>query len=311
MIKITGLLSFILLAGLGHAQNKKSSVKSETMSASKGNITSTYRGKTLLYEISGNGLAQPSYLFGTMHILCASDAKLSTNLKKIIKDCKEIYFEIDMDNMAELMGAMKYLRMNDGVKISDLLTAEEYERVKDYFEKNKAMLPFSMMNRFKPYFVSSLIGEKMMTCEKKNGMEELIMRESKQFDKQIKGLETTEFQASIFDSIPYDKQAKDLVAYIDSIDSYRQITMEMVDVYREQDIERMDSLMKKSDPGLESYMDLLLYNRNRHWVTLMPPVMKEGSVLFAVGAGHLPGDQGVIKLLQRKGYAVKPIDNIN
>ena len=301
MIKITGLLSFILLAGLGHAQNRKSTEKSETMSGTKANITGTYRGKTLLFEISGNGLSQPSYLFGTMHILCATDAKLSTNLRTIIKDSREIYFEIDMDNMGELMGAMKYLRMNDGVKISDLLTVEEYERVKDYFEKNKAMLPFSMMNRFKPYFVSSLIGEKMMTCEKKNGMEELIMRESKQYDKQIKGLETTEFQASIFDSIPYDKQAKDLLAYIDSIDNYRQITLEMVDVYREQDLDRMDSLMKKSDPGMESYMDLLLYDRNRRWVTLMPQVMKEGSVLFAVGAGHLPGDQGVIKLLQKKG----------
>ena len=311
MIKITGLLSFILLAGLGHSQNKKSPGKTEKMAAQKGNITSTYRGKTLLFEISGNGLPQPSYLFGTMHILCATDAKLSTNLKKIIKDCKEIYFEIDMDNMSELMGVMKHLRMNDGVKISDLLSTEEYERVKDYFEKNKSMLPFTMMNRFKPYFVSSLIGEKMMTCEKKNGMEELIMRESKQYDKQIKGLETTEFQASIFDSIPYDKQAKDLLAYIDSIDNYRQITLEMINVYREQDLERMDSLIMKSDPGMESYMDLLLYNRNRQWVTLMPSIMKEGAVLFAVGAGHLPGDQGVIKLLRSKGYTVKPMDNIN
>src|SRR3989337_3685061 len=127
MIKIPGLLSFILLAGLGHSQNKKSTGKTEKMTAEKGNITTTYRGKTLLFEISGNGLPQPSYLFGTMHILCATDAKLSSNLKKIIKDCKEIYFEIDMDNMGELMGVMKHLRMNDGVKISDLLSADEYE----------------------------------------------------------------------------------------------------------------------------------------------------------------------------------------
>lgn len=311
MIKISGLLSFILLAGLGHAQNKKSTVKPEVVQAKKDNITSNFKGKTLLWEISGNGLAQPSYLFGTMHILCAADARLSTNLKKIIRECKEIYFEIDMDNMAELMGAMKYLRMNDGVKISDLLTPSEYDRIRDYFEKNKAMLPFSMMNRFKPYFVSSLIGEKMMTCEKKNGMEELIMRESKQYDKQIKGLETTEFQASIFDSIPYNKQAKDLLAYIDSIDHYKQTTLEMVNVYRDQDLDRMDELMKKSDPGMESYMDLLLYDRNRRWVSLMPEQMKEGSILFAVGAGHLPGDQGVIKLLQKQGYSVKPMDNVN
>lgn len=311
MKKITGLLPFILLAGMGHSQNKKTTVKAETIGAAKGNITTTSTGKTLLWEISGNGLKKPSYLFGTMHILCADDARLSSNLKTIIKDSKEIYFEIDMDNMGELMGAMKFLRMNDGVKLSDLLTTEEYNRVKDYFEINKTMLPLSMMNRFKPYFVSSLIGEKMMTCEKKNGMEEMIMRESKRYDKVIKGLETTEFQASIFDSIPYNKQAKDLLAYIDSIDTYRQTTLDMINVYRDQDLERMDSLMLKSDPGMESYMDLLLYNRNRRWVKQMPLIMQQGTVLFAVGAGHLPGEQGVIKLLKKNGYKVKPLDNIN
>jgi len=311
MKKITGLLSFILLAGLGHSQNKKTTVDADKISIDNGNITSSYRGKTLLWEITGNGLKIPSYLFGTMHILCATDARLSGNLKTIIKDSRKIYFEIDMDNMAELMGAMKFLRMKDGVKLSDLLTPVEYERVKDYFDKNQTLLPFTMMTRFKPYFISSLIGEKMMTCEKKNGMEELIMRESKQYDKEIKGLETTEFQASIFDSIPYNKQAKDLLAYIDSIDTYRQITMAMVDVYREQDLERMDSLMKKSDPGMESYMDLLLYNRNRNWVKMLPAIMEQGPVLFAVGAGHLPGDEGVIKLLQKKGYKLKPLDNSN
>jgi uncharacterized protein YbaP (TraB family) len=168
-----------------------------------------------------------------------------------------------------------------------------------------------MMTRFKPYFVSSLIGERMMTCEKKNGMEELIMRESKPYDKEIKGLETTEFQASIFDSIPYDKQAKDLLAYIDSVDNYKDVTLEMVNVYRQQDLERMDSLIKKSDPGMESYMDLLLYNRNRRWVEQMPPIMQNGSILFAVGAGHLPGEEGVIKLLLKKGYAVKPLNNVD
>ena len=85
----------------------------------------------------------------------------------------------------------------------------------------------------------------------------------------------------------------------------------MVNVYRDQDLDRMDELMKKSDPGMESYMDLLLYDRNRRWVSLMPEQMKEGSILFAVGAGHLPGDQGVIKLLQKQGYSVKPMDNVN
>ncbi|HUP12452.1 MAG TPA: TraB/GumN family protein, partial [Niastella sp.] len=209
--------------------------------------TSNQLDNTLLWKISGNGLSRSSYLYGTMHVLCAGDATVSDSLKLAIKYADQIYFELDMDNMGEMLGAMKYLRMNDGKKLSELLTKEEYARVETYFKNNAVPLPLTMMNRFKPYFISSLIGEQMMTCSQKNGMEELIMRESKQYHKEIKGLETTEFQASIFDSIPYEKQAKDLVSYIDSIDSYKAVTMEMVEVYRQQDLERMDSLMHKSD----------------------------------------------------------------
>lgn len=268
-------------------------------------------GNTLLWQISGKGLQKPSFLFGTMHILCANDAVLSENLKKIIKECDAIYFELDMDNLQELLSAVKYLQMRDGVKLNDLLTKEEYEKVTKYFSSHEFPIPLTMMNNFKPYFLSSLIGERMMDCPKKNGMEELIMKESKQFNKEIRGIETSSFQAGLFDSIPYEKQAKDLVAYIDSIDTYKETTLEMVDVYRKQDLKRMDSLIRKSDPGMEQYMDLLLYGRNRNWVRQMPGFMNSGanSLLFAVGAGHLPGDEGVINLLRKQGYTVRPMKN--
>jgi uncharacterized protein YbaP (TraB family) len=296
----------------GKTPDKKTVVKKvdkQKTGAAEKRVSNTNNLNTLLYEISGKGLEAPSYLFGTMHILCADDAKLSPAMKKIIKETGQVYFEIDMDNLQEMMGALQYLRMNDGKQLSDLLTEEEYDRVKKYFEKNKTMLPFSMMSRFKPYFISSLIGEQMMTCEKKNGMETLIMSESRQYDKEIRGLETTKFQAGIFDSIPYDKQAKDLVNYIDSIDNYKDITEQLVVTYRDQNLQQLDSLMHKSDPGMEQYMGLLLYDRNKNWVKQMPAIMAAKPTLFAVGAGHLPGEQGVIKLLRKAGYTVKPVAN--
>src|SRR5687768_13847082 len=67
---------------------------------------------TLLWELTGKGLEKPSYIFGTMHILCASDARLSDSLKGIIRATDLIYFEIDMDNIMEMLGALKYLKMN-------------------------------------------------------------------------------------------------------------------------------------------------------------------------------------------------------
>ncbi len=303
------LIFYIALAMAGFGQQPARAGKKSSAPAQ--GTTYNRLDNTLLWKISGNGLSRSCYLYGTMHVLCAEDATVSDSLKLAIRYADEIYFELDMDNMGEMLGAMKFLRMNDGKKLSELLTKEEYARVEAYFKQHSVPLPLAMMNRFKPYFISSLIGEQMMSCEQKNGMEELIMRESRQYRKEIKGLETSEFQASIFDSIPYEKQAKDLVSYIDSIDSYKQVTMEMVDVYRQQNLERMDSLMHKSDPGMDEYMDILLYGRNRHWVEKMPEIMKGKCILFAVGAGHLPGEQGVINLLRKKGYKVTPMKNIS
>ena len=297
----------IVTVSIVHAQSvKKPAIKPV---AKPKNIAPDQLSNTLLWQISGNGLKQPSYLFGTMHVLCAEDAKLSESLKEVIRKTVKVYFEVDMDNLPEMMGAMKYMRMNDGIKISDLLTKEEYTRLETFFKNSKSPMPLSMINRFKPYLVSGLLSEQSLNCEKKNGMEELIMKEASLHDKEIFGLESVQFQASLFDSIPYEKQAKDLIKYIDSMDIYQKTTDEMVDVYLKQDLKRMDSLVRKSDPGMEEYMDLLLYNRNRRWVFQMPGIMMEGTLLFAVGAGHLTGDQGLISLLRKKGYKVTPLAN--
>jgi len=300
-------LILIMSVSFVQAQSVKKPVKKTAVKPKQ--TVSAKPANTLLWQISGNGLRQPSYLFGTMHILCAEDAKLSEGLKGVIKKSLKVYFEVDMDDMAEMMGAMKYMRMNDGVKISDLLTKEEYARLENHLKKSKTPMPLSMINRFKPFLISGLLSEQNMGCEKTKGMEQLIMTEASLHDKQIFGLESIEFQASLFDSIPYDRQAKDLIKYIDSMETYQKNTLEMVDVYRKQDLQKLDSLMLKSDPGMEEFMDLLLYSRNRKWVQQMPNFMMEGSLLFAVGAGHLPGEQGVINLLRKKGFKVTPMVN--
>ena len=264
---------------------------------------------TLLWQISGNGLKQPSYLFGTMHALCADDAKLSESLKGVIRKTVKVYFEVDMDNLPEIMSATKYMRMNDGIKISDLLTKEEYAKLETFLKNSKSPMPISSINRLKPFLVAGLLSTVSLNCEMQDGMEQLIMKEASLHDKEIFGLESVQFQATLFDSVPYEKQAKDLIKYIDSADTYQKSTRDLVDVYLKQDLKRMDSLLRISEPGSEDYLDLLLYNRNRRWVFQMPGIMMEGTLLFAVGAGHLTGEQGVINLLRKKGFKVTPVAN--
>jgi uncharacterized protein YbaP (TraB family) len=171
------------------------------------------------------------------------------------------------------------------------------------------MLPFSMLERFKPMLISGLIEEQGLGCATTDGMEMQIMKELRDKDtkKPIKGLETAAFQASLFDSIPYKKQAKELVDYIDSMDQNKKITQELADLYVKQDLDGIQALSDKDDPAMNDYMDLLLYARNRKWARNLDTLLPKKSLLIAVGAGHLPGKQGVIELLRKEGFTVEPV----
>src|SRR5690242_11364674 len=134
---------------------------------------------TLLWKISGKGIDKPSYLFGTIHMLCEDDAALSSNFKKAIRNCDEVYFEVDMDNLFEIFGAMNKMKMRGDTTLRDLLSDADYKKVKDYFENKSSMLPFSMLETFKPMLAASTLEEGSMPCEKTTMMEQVIMMEAK------------------------------------------------------------------------------------------------------------------------------------
>lgn len=302
------LLAAVLCITTSFAQTKKKTATKKNATA----VNTFQLEKTLLWEISGNGLTVPSYLFGTMHMLCAKDALLSDSLRYAIASSKEVYFEVDLDNFMETLGAMSYMNMKGNKTLSDFLTPEEYKRVKDYFKNGKSLLPLNMMERMKPYFITAMISESKFPCAEKDGMEMVIMKEAKKQSKNIKGLESIKYQASIFDSIPYEKQAKELVMLIDSANAHKDkpasndSDYQLLDVYRSQDIDKMIELTT-AEESMKQYMDILLWNRNANWVQKMPALMKENTLLFAVGAGHLGGEKGVIQLLRKAGYTVRPV----
>jgi uncharacterized protein len=269
--------------------------------------------KTLLWQVSGNGLAKPSYLFGTIHMICSEDAMLSDSLINIIKNSDQVYFEVDMDNLFEMLGVMKKMKMRDDTTLADLLTKEEYQKVKSYFEAKETLLPFDVVETYKPMLAASLLMEPASTCKKSEAMEEVIMKEAKAYRKKIKGLETMAYQLSIFDTIPYKMQALELVKYVDAVktgkDDESKEYDKLLNAYKDQDLSKLEQITKSSDIGISSFTDILLYNRNRNWVEKLKDIMIDHSVLVAVGAGHLPGDKGLINLLRKAGYTVSPITN--
>jgi len=140
-------------------------------------------------------------------------------------------------------------------------------------------------------------------------MELMIMKDAHAAKKKIRGLETAEYQAGLVDSIPYMKQARDLINSIDSVEENKKLTAELETVYLQQDLAKIDELTQKGDPGDNNYLDLLVYQRNRNWAASLDTLMPQKSLLIAVGAGHLPGEQGLIKTLRKKGYILSPLKN--
>lgn len=271
-------------------------------------IANADNNNTLLWEVSGNGLAKPSYVLGTMHILCAQDANLSPQLRQVLDAVAQVYLEVDMDDLGQMFGSLKAMAMRDGTTLSDLLTPEEYQRVEAFFNK-KGPLPFKMLERYKPMLLSAMVVEQQLPCEKANGVEMMLMAEATSRKQEIKGLETMEFQAGLFDSIPYSVQAKELLKAIDSMGQEKASIDSLLLAYRQQDLALIEKVSMMDDGSVGANLDLLLYGRNRNWATQFGPIAQKMPTLFAVGAAHLPGSQGLLDLLRKQGYTLRPLKN--
>ena len=142
-----------------------------------------------------------------------------------------------------------------------------------------------------------------------SGVEAVLQQLAKDNKKEIQGLETMAFQASLFDSIPYEKQAEELLHSIDSMEQSKIYFGLMLDAYKMQRLDKIENIINDPAYGETENQDVLLDNRNKNWVGQLKEIMKKGSVFTAVGAGHLVGKNGLISLLRSAGYTVIGIEN--
>jgi uncharacterized protein YbaP (TraB family) len=263
---------------------------------------------TLLWEISGNSLKVPSYLFGTFHLICKEDIPFGTQLKTAVAAATEMYMELDMDDPSTMLGGLLMMSMKGDATLQTLYTETEYKKVDNFF-KDSLHTSIALFKKMKPFFLSAMLYPKMLPCKTMSGVEEQLMQLAKQNKKQIQGLETMAFQASVFDSIPYQDQAKELLKSIDSLEAYKKYFAKMVQVYKQQELKKIEVLFNDNEFGMQDNQDILLDKRNSNWVTKLKEIMRNESVFIAVGAGHLVGEKGLITLLRKAGYKVRPLEN--
>ena len=278
--------------------------------AQSGSFAPVASENSLLWEITGKGVAQPSYLFGTIHLIGKDDFLLTDSTLAAFDRTKKVAFEIDLEEMSDISAMLPLLMkafMRNGTTLRDLLTTEDYTYVKNHFADMG--LPMFMLERVKPMFLSAMVGQQGgmgdMSAMKSYEME--LLELARQAGKPVSGLETAAYQMSMFDSIPYKAQAEMLVQSLRMESSEDEGGIgQLIAMYKTQDLYGLQQMLE-GEGGMGEYTGLLLDQRNANWIPVMEAMMTKQPVFFAVGAGHLPGENGVIALLRKKGYAVRPV----
>jgi uncharacterized protein len=295
----------------------KTKAPEKTATTAIGTAEKSDNAKSLLWEISGKDLKKPSYLYGTIHIIPKADYFITPATQKAFDASQNVTFEInmkEMNNPMALMGIMGKAMMADGKKLKDLIKEEDYKLVQRKFDT--LGLPLKMLERMKPMFLSVMMGtdgEKISLennpANKSTSYEMEFMQMGEKQKKDFAGLETIEFQMGIFDSIPYKVQAEMLVKTIKSGGSGDSDLKKMVEMYKKQDIDAMSKMLSSGEESdLAGYEKMLVLNRNRNWIPLMAKSMRDKTTFFAVGAGHLGGNFGVVNLLRKEGYKLKALN---
>lgn len=270
----------------------------------------------LLWKISGNGLSKPSYMVGTHHVAPISTLDSIKGFDEALESADAVYGEVVMADMNAPEAQQKMMAMAMAPADSMLtvvLTPEQFKMVDSVVQKyTMGQATLAQMAMMKPAIVGVQLAmlQSMKAFPGFNAAEQLdqeVQRRGEAAGKKIGGLETVDFQLNMLLGEPIATQAEDLVDMARKDEGMEEFAHKLADSYRAQDLDEMLRLMLDPEMGTsEAEMERMITSRNVTWVESLKTLMPEESVMICVGAGHLPGDKGLINLLRSAGYTVEP-----
>ena len=267
--------------------------------------------QSLFWEISGNGLEDTSYLYGTMHVADERVFDFKEGVIESLNKADAYVMEMNMDSIgANLMGVLNHVLMDSSETLSSLLPETEYTKVKNYFSDSLGF-PLLFFDRVLPIFTSMMLEQDSFNSDMSEALDIYFYKKAKAKDKEIIGLEGIEDQLKFFKTIPYDIQAELLVKAINDKNSVDTLSDYMLEKYVEEDLDALlkfinDQYSEGYDEFQELFEKYLITDRNINMTANIDEIINTKSSFIAVGAAHLPGEKGIIELLRHMGYVVEP-----
>lgn len=271
----------------------------------------------LLWQISGNGLEKPSYLFGTHHIAPVSVIDSVAGLTDAIASVDKIYGEMVMSEANSPQSQqimMGYAMAPQDSLLTQVLTPAQVDSLDTMLKRY--MGPMVSANQFaqlKPTMLSTLLAlmQSQAIFPNFNPQQQLdgeIQKRGAALGKEICGFETIQDQCNALFGSSIIEQAESLMDMVRNDDKAGEMAKKLAKAYLSGDLDAMLALMEDPANGAsEEWSERMINSRNANWMRVMAGLLPSASVLVAVGAGHLPGEKGLISLLRKNGYSVDPV----
>ena len=269
--------------------------------------TNNSRYQGLLWEITGNGLQKPSYLFGTMHVSSKLAFHLSDSFYYALKNVDAVALELNPELWQAQM--VRLIKLNDNFTAfsqsggNDFVTESSF-KITHYEDNLKAALSTE------PPVVNSLLYRSYKVkedFEEDTFLDLYIYQAGRKLGKAPAGVEdyyeSEKLVMEAYRDMANEKKKKDIDLDGESMSSLLQ---KLQQAYRNGDLDLMDSLDNKMEKSV-AFREKFLYRRNDIQADAIDSIIKKSSLFVGVGAAHLPGTRGVIEQLRKKGYTLRPV----
>ena len=281
------------------------------LAAAAGSAAAEPAPKPFLWQIDGK---TPSYLFGTIHVPDARVVDLPESVERVLDAADVVLTEIPLDGSTQstMLGAAM---LPGDETLADLMPAELYQRTASYLQTKGLVI--QAFNKMKVWVLSTQLSmldylPQMMTTQP---LDMQIFSSAQAAGKTVGGLETVEEQLGVFEALTLEQQ---IALHGQALDQLEEAAAkntsparELVEVYLLGDgealLDKMHETVDEDDPTAKQFMKLLIEDRNARMAGRIAKKLAaapESGFFFAIGAGHMPGEQGIVALLREAGLTV-------
>ncbi|WP_158828127.1 TraB/GumN family protein [Mucilaginibacter lacusdianchii] len=260
--------------------------------------------KSLLWQIKGKNIKQPTYLFGTVHLFDTTLYKLPQPVFAKLAQTRQVYFELDFGKINPMEMMSKIFITDSTQRIDKLLDTSSLSKLQRLIKTSATLqLLGDNVYRVKPIFITSFL----MNDGRTTSIDMEMYKRAVSLKDSVGGLETVAEQLQAIDAIAISTQVQMLKDMLKDYQSPTAIIQNLTKVYVKQDVEHLMEDLSENMPLDPSFNEALLVKRNIVMANRIENLLGKTSTFIAVGGGHLGGKTGLIALLRKKGYTLQPV----